>query len=155
MTTQCNSFTTIWLELLFHLPSQLPLSLSLFSLWPPLPRFPNSFSQTQPSLSSPVLSHTSPAKTAVYYNNIILYTNTIILNQTRLIDLSFHECVLCLCINIHLKSGRDMTHWHKRQCNVYSMLVQCNFIEMTWKQRWFNQFVPSGEESRVNIHTGI
>ena len=28
---------------------------------------------------------------------------------------------------------------HRRQFNVYSMLVQRNLIEMTWKQYWFNQ----------------
>ena len=35
---------------------------------------------------------------------------------------------------------------HRRQFNVYSTLVQRNFIEITWKQRLFNQCVLNGLE---------
>ena len=40
----------------------------------------------------------------------------------------------CVCSSV--------TTGHKRQFNVYSTLVHLHFIEMTWKQRWFNQCVP-------------
>lgn len=33
---------------------------------------------------------------------------------------------------------------HRRQFSVYSKLFQRHLIEITWKQRWFNQSEPSG-----------
>ena len=38
----------------------------------------------------------------------------------------------------------SLTTGHRRQFNVFSKLVQLNFIETMWKQRWFYQCVPSG-----------
>ena len=35
--------------------------------------------------------------------------------------------------------------WHRLQFNVFSMLVQRNFIEIMWKQCLFDQCVPSGK----------
>jgi hypothetical protein len=32
---------------------------------------------------------------------------------------------------------------HRHQFNIYSMLDQCKIIEIMWKQRWFNQCMPS------------
>ena len=55
--------------------------------------------------------------------------------------------------NHHRKTKtRTLPTGHRRQLNIYSTLVPLNFIEKTWKQRWFNQCVPSGCSLNHYLH---
>lgn len=48
------------------------------------------------------------------------------------------------CVHFYWPNGNMIpTHWAQTSI-AYSMLVQRNFVEITWKQRWFNQCVPCG-----------